>query len=60
VAHEESAVDGLGEGALAGLVGASDEVAGWVEVQREIAVDAVVADVEGKKAHWEKTERLKN
>lgn len=27
---------------LAGLVGASDEVAGWVEAQREIVVDAAV------------------
>jgi hypothetical protein len=51
VAHEEGAVDGLGEGALAGFVGAADEVAGGVEVEREVAVDPVVADVEGKKAH---------
>ena len=60
VAHEEGAVDGLGESALAGFVGAADEVARGVEVEREVAVDAVVADGEGKKAHWEKTERLKN
>jgi hypothetical protein len=54
-AEEEGAVGGFGEGAFAGFVGAADEVAGGVEVDREVLVDPVVSDGEGEEEHLGKS-----
>ena len=58
-AEEEGAVGGFGEGAFAGFVGAADEIAGGVEVDREVFVDPVVSDGEGEEVHWVDAEKLR-
>jgi hypothetical protein len=51
VVQKEGAVRGLHEGALAGLVAAPDEGALGIELDLEVVVEAVVADVDGEETH---------
>ena len=51
IAHEECAVDGFGQSALAGFIGAADKVARGIEIDGDFAVNAIISNSEGNKAH---------
>ena len=44
-------MDGLGKRALAGFIGATDEVARGIEIDGDFTVDAVISNSKGNEAH---------